>query len=311
MASKLKSFAMELRASFLTATVISIVLGTSIAWARNGVFDLGIFLLSLLSGSFLHLGTNAANDYFDYKSGGDNINKEYVRPFGGGSRMIQLGLLKPREVLLETAILYIVGIVIGIYLAFSKGAFVLVIGLIGLFSGFFYSSPPFKLANRGVGEILIGVNFGVLMTLGSYYVQTQTLSVESLIASIPVSLLIFAVVYINEFQDYNADKVIEKRTLVVRFGRKKAAQGYAILLSAAYMSIFIGLLSRIMPSSTFIGLFTIPIAIKAAAVAFRYHSTPLKLVPANESTILCHLITGLLLSVGYLVAFIVPTSLFV
>ena len=308
MANKLKSFVMELRAPFLTATVISIVLGTSIAWARKGVFDLGFFLLSLLAGLFLHLGTNVANDYFDYKSGGDNINKEYVRPFGGGSRMIQLGLLKPREVLLEATILYIVGIAIGIYLAISKGLFVLVIGLIGLFSGFFYSSPPFKLASRGVGEIFVGVNFGVLMTLGSYYVQTQTLSTESLLASIPVSLLIFAVVYINEFQDYNADKVIEKRTLVVRFGRKKAAQGYAILMSAVYLSIFIGVLSRIMPSSAFIGLFTIPIAIKAAALAFQYHSTPLKLVPANASTILCHLTTGLLLSIGYLVAFIVPTS---
>ncbi len=302
MTSKLKSFATELRVSFLTATVVSIVLGASIAWARNGVFDRDFFLLSLLAGSFLHLGTNVANDYFDHKSGGDDINKEFVRPFCGGSRMIQLGLLKPREVLLEAAILYIVGTAIGIYLAYSKGLFVLVLGLIGLFSGFFYASPPFKLANRGVGEIFVGVNFGVLMTLGSYYVQTQTLSAESLIASIPVSLLIFAVVYVNEFQDYNADKVIGKRTLVVRFGRKKAAHGYAILMGAVYLSILIGVLSRIMPSSALIGLVTIPIAIKATVLAFRYHSTPLKLVPANASTILCHLLTSLLLSVGYLVA---------
>jgi 1,4-dihydroxy-2-naphthoate octaprenyltransferase len=221
--------------------------------------------------------------------------------------MIQLGLLKPREVLLEAAILYIVGTVIGIYLAYSKGLFILVLGLIGLFSGFFYASPPFKLANRGVGEIFVGVNFGVLMTLGSYYVQTQTLSAESLMLLFS-SLLIFAVVYINEFQDYNADKVIGKRTLVVRFGRKKAAHGYAILMGAVYLSILIGVLSRIMPSSALIGLVTIPIAIKATVLAFRYHSTPPKLVPANASTILCHLLTSLLLSVGYLVAFVVPNS---
>jgi len=160
MTRKLKSFAMELRASFLTATIVSIVLGASIAWVRNGVFDLGFFVLTLLAGSFLHLGTNVANDYFDHKSGDDDINRDFVRPFGGGSRMIQLGLLKPREVLLEAAILFIAGTVIGIYLTFSKGLFILILGLIGIFSGFFYASPPLKLANRGVGEIFVGVNFG-------------------------------------------------------------------------------------------------------------------------------------------------------
>jgi 1,4-dihydroxy-2-naphthoate polyprenyltransferase len=308
MTSKLKSFVTELRASFLTATVVSIVLGTCIAWTRNGVFDLSFFLLSLLAGSFLHLGTNVANDYFDHKSGGDDINRDFVRPFGGGSRMIQLGLLKPREVLLEATIFFIAGTVIGIYLVFSKGLFILVLGLIGIFSGFFYASPPFKLANRGVGEIFVGVNFGVLMTIGAYYVQTQTLNAEPLIASIPVSLLIFAVVYINEFQDYNADKAIGKNTLVVRFGRKKAAYGYSILIGAVYLSIVIGVLARIMPPTTLIGLATIPLAIKAITTAFRYHSMPLKLVSANASTILCHLLTSLLISIGFLVAFLAPIS---
>jgi len=277
MTRKLKSVATELRASFLTATIVSIVLGASIAWARNGVFDLGFFVLSLLAGSFLHLGTNVANDYFDHKSGGDDINRDFVRPFGGGSRMIQLGLLKPREVLLEAAIFFIAGTVIGVYLTFSKGLFILILGLIGIFSGFFYSSPPFKLENRGVGEIFVGVNFGLLMTLGAYYVQTQTLNAEPVIASIPVSLLIFAVVYINEFQDYNADKAVGKKTLVVRFGRKKAAYGYAILMGVVYLSILIAVLSRIMPSTTLIGLITIPLTIKATTSAFRYHSAPLKL----------------------------------
>jgi len=308
MTRKLKSVATELRASFLTATIVSIVLGASIAWARNGVFDLGFFVLSLLAGSFLHLGTNVANDYFDHKSGGDDINRDFVRPFGGGSRMIQLGLLKPREVLLEAAILFIAGTVIGIYLTFSKGLFILILGLIGIFSGFFYSSPPFKLENRGVGEIFVGVNFGLLMTLGAYYVQTQTLNAEPVIASIPVSLLIFAVVYINEFQDYNADKAVGKKTLVVRFGRKKAAYGYAILMGVVYLSILIAVLSRIMPSTTLIGLITIPLTIKATTSAFRYHSTPLKLVPANASTIICHLLTSVLLSIGYLIAFAVFIS---
>jgi len=301
--SKAKSFVIELRASFLTATIVSIVLGASIAWARNGVFDVGFFLLSLIGGVFLHLGTNVANDYFDHKSGGDEINKEFVRPFSGGSRMIQLGLLKPSEVLLEAAIFYALGLGIGLYLAYVKGLAVLFLGLAGLLSGIFYSSPPFKLANRGVGEALVGINFGVLMTMGSYYVQTQTLSHETLIASIPVCLLIFAVVYINEFPDYNADKAVGKKTLIVRLGKKRAASGYVILISGVYLSILIGVLTAIMPTATLIGLITIPIAAKAAAYTLKHHSNSLKLVPANASTILCHLLTSLLLSAGYVIAF--------
>jgi 1,4-dihydroxy-2-naphthoate octaprenyltransferase len=304
MMRKLKNYGVELRATFLTATIVSIILGASIAYKRNGVFNLEFFVLSLAAGALLHAGTNVANDYFDHKSGGDDINKEFVRPFSGGSRMIQLGLLKPREVLLEAIILFVIGTVIGFYLAFTRGIFVLVIGLIGLFSGIFYASPPFKLANRGVGEVFVGVNFGVLMTIGAYYVQTQALNIEPLVASVPVALLIFAVVYINEFLDYNADKAVGKKTLIVRYGREKAARGYAVLMGGVYLSIAIGVVARIMPATTLIGFATLPIAIKAVTNAFKYHSAPLRLTPSNSSTILCHLLTSLLLSFGYLIAFL-------
>jgi 1,4-dihydroxy-2-naphthoate polyprenyltransferase len=303
MIGKLKTYFVELRSTFLTATFVSIILGTSIAWMRNGVFAVEFFVLTLVAGAFLHLGTNVANDYFDHKSGGDDINKEFVRPFSGGSRMIQKGLLTPREVLFEATILLIVGTAIGFYLAFIRGLLVLVLGLFGLFSGIFYASPPLKLANRGIGEVFVGLNFGVLMTIGAYFVQTQTLNVEPLVASIPVSLLIFAVVYINEFLDYNADKAIGKRTLVVRFGREKAARDYIILMAGVYLSILVGVLTKIMPATTLIALATFPIAIKATAHALKYHSTPLKLTLANSLSILCHLLTSLLLSVGYLIAF--------
>jgi 1,4-dihydroxy-2-naphthoate octaprenyltransferase len=305
MIDKLKTYFVELRSTFLTATFVSIILGASIAWMRNGVFAVEFFVLTLVAGAFLHLGTNVANDYFDHKSGGDDINKEFVRPFSGGSRMIQKGLLTPREVLIEATILLIIGTAIGFYIAFIRGWFVLVLGLFGLFSGIFYASPPLKLANRGIGEVFVGLNFGVLMTIGAYFVQTQTFNIEPLVASIPVSLLIFAVVYINEFLDYSADKAIGKRTLVVRFGREKAAQGYAILIAGVYLSILIGVLTSIMPATTLIALATFPIAIKAAAHALKYHSTPLKLTPANSLTILCHLLTSLMLSVGYLIDFFI------
>ncbi|MFQ6075341.1 MAG: 1,4-dihydroxy-2-naphthoate octaprenyltransferase [Candidatus Bathyarchaeia archaeon] len=298
---KLRHWGMELRSSFLTAAIVSIVLGTSIAWARNGAFDLGYFLLTLIGGVFLHAGTNVINDYFDHKSGNDEVNREFVRPFSGGSRMIQLGLLTPLEVLSGALLLYAIGVSIGLYLTWKLGLIVLLLGLIGVFSGFFYMAPPLNWASKGVGEALVGINFGGLMTLGAYYVQTGMLAVEPLAASIPVSLLIAAVLYINEFPDYGADRAVGKDTLVVRLGRGRAVYGYMVMMLGAYGSLALGVLSGILPVSTLIGFVTLPLAVKAIKHALKHHSSSFDLVPANVSTIVCHLVTSLLLSLGYLI----------
>lgn len=297
---KLGRWGMELRSSFFTATIVSVILGTSIAWVRNGAFNIGIFLLTLFGAVFLHAGTNVINDYFDYKSGNDDVNREFVRPFSGGSRMIQLGLLTPLEVLSEALLFYALGISIGIYLTWTLGPVVLFLGLIGLISGFFYVAPPINWAAKGMGEPLIGINFGMLLTLGSYYVQTRVLAVEPLVASIPVSLLIAAVVYINEFPDFNADKTVGKDTLVVRLGRGRAAYGYLAMMSGVYVSLGLSVLGGILPFSTLIGFVTLPLAVKAIKYALKHHSSSFDLVPANVATIICHLFTSLLLSLGYL-----------
>src|SRR3990170_8082279 len=141
MKSKLESWIIALRAPFLTATFVSIFLGTVIAWVRNDTFNVGYFLLALLGGVFLHLGANVSNDYFDHKSGADEVNKEFVRPFSGGSRTIQLGLLSPREVLAGALLFYAAAIMIGAYFTFTVGPVVIVLGLVGVVSGFFYAAP--------------------------------------------------------------------------------------------------------------------------------------------------------------------------
>lgn len=297
---KLRAWLIELRAPFLTATLVSILLGTAIAWARNGAFNVTYFLLTLLGGTFLHLGANIANDYHDHRSGNDEANKEFVRPFSGGSRTIQQGLLTPKEVFSGSLFFYVLAVIIGLYFTWSVGPFVLGIGLIGMISGFFYTGRPFSWVSRGVGEALVGLNFGTLMTLGAYYVQTRQLSLEPLVASLPVALLIASVLYINEFPDYAADKAVGKDTLVVRLGREKAVYGYALLTFGAYASILLSAVTGITPLYTLFALVPILLAIEAARHTFRFHSEAFKLVPANALTILTHLFTSLLISAGYL-----------
>lgn len=300
MLKKAKHWLTELRAPFLTATLVSIILGTVIAWARNDSFNPAFFALALIGGVCAHLGTNVANDYFDHKSRNDEVNKEFVRPFSGGSRTIQQGLLTPREVLGGSLFFFVVATSIGTYLTLMNRPIVLALVLVGLVSGFFYTAPPFSWASKGIGEALVGINFGALMTLGAYYVQTQTLGLEPIIASIPIALLILAVLYINEFPDYAADKAVGKRTLVVRLGRAKAAIGYAAIILIVYMSIFLNALFGITPLYTLVALIPLPLAAESVQHALLFHSEPFKLVPANAATIILHLVTSLLLSLGYL-----------
>jgi 1,4-dihydroxy-2-naphthoate octaprenyltransferase len=290
----------EIRAPFFTASIIPVLLGASIAWSRGYPFSWSLFLLTLLGGVLMHAGANVANDYFDHKSGTDEINVDFVNPFTGGSRMIQKGLLTPREVIIGSLILLTAASIIGIYLTFIRGYFILLLGLIGIFSGFFYTAPPFRIAHMGFGEFLIGLNFGILMTVGSYYVQTGSFNIEPVLASVPVALLITAVLYINQFQDYNADKAVGKYNLVVLLGKKRARIGYVILLTSTYLWILFTAIHRDIFPFTLVSLLTVPVAFGATKTLLANYDKSEELAPANAGTVMLHASLGALLTVAYL-----------
>ncbi len=303
--SKILIWLEEVRAPFFTAVIVPVLLGSIIAWQHGYTIQIGYFFMTLIAAIFLHAGTNVMNDYADHLSGCDARNKEFVRPFSGGSRMIQEGMLTPREVLTGALIFFGLSTILGLTLVALKGMPILYLGLIGTFCGIFYTVPPFNLAARGIGELVVGLCFGTLMVMGAYYVQAQTFTAEIVVASIPVTLLIAAVLYINEFPDYVADRDSGKRHLVVRMGRPKAYYGYVAMIVVTYVSILVGAITAIMPIYTLIALITIPKAIGAIKTASVHHSDSSKLVPANAGTVAVHLTTGLLLSLGYVIAAII------
>lgn len=299
---KIKYYLAELRAPFFTAAIMPILLGTAIAWRETGKFQIIYFVAVLIAGVLLQAGANVSNDYFDHKSGCDNINREFLRPFTGGSRMIQDGHLTPRAVMTEAIICYLIASLIGIWLIHECGVVILWLGLIGIASGILYTAPPFKLVSRGFGELLIGLNFGVLMTLGSYYCQTGSFAWLPVFASIPVALLITAVLYINEFPDYVADKAVGKRHLVARLGRKGAVVGYYLLLALTYVFVGVGVVLKMLPVWGIAVFLTIPLAIKAIKVIRANYDNPVGLAPANSATIQLHLFIGLILSATYIIS---------
>jgi 1,4-dihydroxy-2-naphthoate octaprenyltransferase len=289
----------KLRAGFFTASVVPVCLGAAIAWARTGSFNLGYFSLTLLALICVHAGTNMTNDYFDHTWGSDEINQEFVSPFTGGSRLIQLGAVKPETFLWQGIGFFALAALIGVALALTRGLWVLWLGIIGVLCGFFYTAPPVRLVRSGLGELLVGLNLGTLAVLGSAYVQTKRVWWEPVVASLPVMFLIALVLWINEFQDMKADTAVGKRHLVARLGRKRAARVYATMLALTYVSLVAGVLMAGVTPFALLGLLSAPVAWKASRTALAFYDRPRELTPANAATVLLHLVVGSLLAVGY------------
>ena len=296
---KLLVWIAALRAPFFSATVIPVSLGAAVAWAGNGAFDLPLFLLTLAGALCLHAGTNMMNDYHDYKSGCDLHPQydEFWAPFFGGSRLLPQGILKPREVYVAASLSLILGSIIGMLVALQTGWIIILLGLVGVFSGYFYVR---HLSSRGLGELFVFLNFGPLMTLGSYYAQTRMISLEPLIASLPVGFLIAAVLWVNEIPDFPADRAVGKNTLVVRMGRKKAADVYIIILGMSYLSVTLGAIGGYVPVYALTALISLPLAAKAAHVARKHHDDPSRMISANVRTVQLHIVNGLLIALGYI-----------
>ncbi len=289
------------RPKFFTGTVVPVVLGSVIAWYQFNTFNWYYFFLTFIGGIFIHAGLDLANDYFDHTSGVDEKNRFYS-PFNGGSRFIQDGILKPVHVLYASIICFLIGITIGLYLNFVlPGNILLIIGIIGVFLAFFYTADPVRIGYTGFGEIAVGLGFGPVMVLGSYFVQAKQLTLVPFLASIPVAILIALVLFINEFPDYEADKAGNKKTLVVILGKQKAIKIYYILSSFIYVWVIIGVMLKVYPYYALLVFVTLPLFFKAIKVAKLHYDKIQELLPANAATIGLHLTIGILLSVSYLI----------
>ena len=297
--TKIFKWMVIMRLPFLSATFVPIFAGAAVTSMLGYEVSWGWLGLTLLAGSLLHIGTNTSNDYFDHISGTDERNYNYSnKGLNGGSRSIQMGLISPKGILTVAIIAFALSVVVGIPLIIKSGLSILWLGLIGFFSGLFYTAPPFKFSSRrGMGELLIGLNFGPLMVTGSALVQTGQLLPEAFLAGVPIGFLIAAVVYMNEFPDYDSDKATGKNTLIVVFGQEKARAGYVALVTSAFVSIVILAFNGTVPKLSLIALFAAYFGFTATQTLYKYYNDRL-LQPANWGTIIMHSVAGFLFCIG-------------
>ena len=260
-------FLKSLRLPFLTGSLLPVTVATALAYWLHQAFSLGFFCLNMLGVAALHLGANLINDYYD-AFGSDPLNRNFT-PFSGGSRVIQNRELAAETVKTLAYFFLALGMVCGLALLYCGRPWVAVFGSLGLLAGFCYSASPVQLMSLGLGEVLIFLAFGPLLTLGSYYVQTGRLAPVGAVVGLPLAFLITAIIWINEFPDLEADLAAAKRHLVARLGLGLSRWLYAALMLAPFVSLFFLLEYFLLPDLIIAALVALPLALRAIGLVWR------------------------------------------
>lgn len=284
------------RAPFLTTTVLAVLLGLAGASADGIAIDMPRAGLTLLAALLAHAGANVINDFHDRDA--DAANTDALRPFSGGSGLIQAGRLSPRQAARGGYGLLAGAALIGAALALTGRTQLWAIGAFGLTLAIAYSAPPLRLSARALGEAVIAATW-LLVIVGTDLVQRGGWSATPLLAGMPYTLLLANILLANGFPDRRADAATGKRTLVVRLGPDGAGRAYLAIAMAAGLWLVAAVLAHRLPGATLAALLVAPLPVFAAR-RLRRHApgTPntALLAPIGATIATAHLF-GLLLTV--------------
>jgi 1,4-dihydroxy-2-naphthoate octaprenyltransferase len=300
--SPVKIWIRALRVPYFTGAAMAVVCGAAAAYSDRGAVKLSFFLVALIGAVAIHAASNVINDYFDYMNGCDTHNQ--VRgALSGGSRVIVDGLLSAKAMRNGAAVAYGIGIACGLYLALGlgrQGWVLLLFGLAGLAISLGYTAPWPFLAGRGLGEIGLGLAIGVIPVMGTYFVLTKSASWTAFVGGLPVSGLMAACLWINEFPDAESDLAMKKRNAVVRLGRRRARYVFYALLALIYLSPAVGVLAGVLSPWVLLSWIVLPFAVRAALTLHRHYEEPAALLPAQIMLVRLHFLTGSLMTAGLL-----------
>jgi len=222
------------RPKTLTAAAAPVFLGTGLAFGRGG-FRLLPALAALLGAILIQIGTNLANDYYDFVIGGDTEDR------GGPERVTQAGIFKPHTVRNAAFLVLGLALVLGIYLVGIGGIPVLLIGIASLICAVAYTGGPFPLAYHGLGDVFVFIFFGLVAVGGTYWVQALSFGPEVLWAGVGMGSLATAILVVNNLRDIQTDGQAGKRTLAVRIGHLGTKVEFTLLLLMAFFVPIFGI----------------------------------------------------------------------
>jgi 1,4-dihydroxy-2-naphthoate polyprenyltransferase len=293
-------WARALRLHYVPTSIFPALLGSVIAWSTFREFNFWYFILVIVGVTVHHMGLNMIDDVFDYLHAVDRLPGEERNPYTGGSGVLTGGFLSTGQVLSAAVLCYLTGIMITVYMTVMIGWPILIFAAIGVFSSVFYTVPPVRYGYRGFGELSLLINFGPVICLGAFYVQTGSIGWEPFIISLVPGFLMWSMIVINEIPDYEEDRQAGKMNLVARLGRKQGTILYVAGLVCAYAVILLSASLRITPFSVLLGLLTLPVAYNSFRILTENYLDRVKMAPANLATIKVHALTLTCLIIGYL-----------
>ncbi|MBN1637769.1 MAG: 1,4-dihydroxy-2-naphthoate polyprenyltransferase [Ignavibacteriales bacterium] len=225
--SKLKCWFLAARPKTLPAAFVPVIVGSALAIREYSFKPIAAFV-ALFCCLLLQIGANFSNDLFDYLKGSDK--KDRVGPI----RVMASGLISVKEMKIGLLVVYGVCFFLGLYLVHLGGWIILIIGVLSIFMSLAYTTGPFPLAYNGLGDIFVFLFFGLIGTIGTYYVQTLQITALSVLCAIPVGALITNILVVNNYRDIEEDKIANKKTLAVIFGKIFSRIEYVFMLLVSY-----------------------------------------------------------------------------
>lgn len=289
--SKFDAWILASRPRTLAAAVMPVIVGSSIA-VHDGVFHPIAALIALLCSLLIQIGTNLVNDLFDFLHGSDK--KDRVGP----QRATASGLLTKYEMKVGIFFTFGLSFILGLYLVYLGGIFILLIGIFSILAGIAYTAGPFPLAYNGLGDIAVFIFFGFIGTVGTYYVQANEITAMVFWSSIPVGALITNILVVNNYRDREEDHSNGKNTLAVIFGEKFARIQYVFFMIVSYTILFIVYFTFKKSLLIFLPLLSLPLSIKLIRMIFTLRGHELN--KTLELTAKLSALYGLLFAAGIL-----------
>jgi 1,4-dihydroxy-2-naphthoate octaprenyltransferase len=281
------------RPATLPAAIVPVIVGTAAGTAPFGSQPINArtFLLALLTALLIQIGTNFANDVFDFRRGADTLERL------GPLRVTQAGLISPRQVLTATYLTFGLAALIGAYLVLTGGgAFILAIGAASILAGLAYTGGPWPIGYHALGDLFVFIFFGLLAVAGSAYLQVPRVTALDLWAAVPVGCLVTAILVVNNLRDFQTDRGVGKRTLAVVLGRRNTRLEYAVLVVVAYLTPLVLWAQGLLGAFFWLPWLSAPLGLFLVRYVFRAEGRPLNL--ALKRTGQLHLVFGVLFALA-------------
>ena len=284
-----------------TGSFIPVTAGAALA-AVDGRFAWLPFLAALFATLLMQSGTNVVNEIYDVRQGVDTI----VSP--RASHALLKGRMTERSAYVFGVALFAAAVPIGLYLAALRGPAIIGLGLLGLITGYTYTAPPFQYKYKAAGLPMIFLLMGPIMCAGSYFAVGGTLDPRAVVVSVPVGLLVAAIVHGNDWRDIGDDSRAGISTFSTLVGREWAHYSFVALVLAAYVTLGLAVAARWLPSTTAIALFSVPFlaqVVRAAELGATGQARAIAMIDIQTARL--HFAFGSLLVLGLLLSRSLPS----